>query len=100
MEDNIVNKKEEEFKFYSYNKILDFLGIKYDFQNENNKDYPYNRNIEDIDFMYGYIVIPRYGIEKIVQNKISDIKEEVLDKITMLVQLPFAHKGKPRSNSY
>ena len=64
------------------------------FENENNKEYPYNRNIEDIEFMYGYIVIPRYGIEKIVQNKISNIKEEVLDEITMLVQIPFINEGK------
>lgn len=92
-------KQQEEFKFYTYEEILEFLGVKYDFENENNKNYPYNRNLEDIEFMYGYIVIPRYGIEKIVQNKISDKKENVLNKITMLVQIPFVHKGKPRSNS-
>ena len=85
--------EEKEEVYYSEKEIFDFLGIKYDFLNENNDRYPFNRKLEDIKFMWGYAVIPRYGIEKIIQNKISDKEyRDILKKITMLVQIPFLYK--------
>ena len=62
----------EDYKFYNMVQILDFLGIKYDFENNEGKQYPFKDKPSDIIFNYGYITIPREGIEKIIQNKISD----------------------------
>lgn len=62
----------EDYKFYNMVQILDFLGIKYNFENNEGKQYPFKDKPSDIIFNYGYITIPREGIEKIIQNKISD----------------------------
>ena len=80
----------EDYKFYNTVEILDFLGIKYDFQNNEGKQYPFKDKPSDIIFNYGYITIPRAGIEKIIQNKISDKDyHNILDEIKMLVHIPF-----------
>ena len=42
----------------------------------------------------GVLLFLDIGIEKLVQNKISGINEHILDKITMLVQIPFSHLTK------
>lgn len=80
---------EEERKFFYREDIFKFLSL--DFEFKNNKQYPFCKNVEDLTFSDGSIIIPRKGIEKIVQNKISNIQEDVLDKITMLVQIPFSY---------
>lgn len=82
----------EEKPFFYREGIFKFLSLDYDF--ENKKEYPFWKDIEEQTFADGSIIIPRYGIEKLVQNKISDINEHVLDKITMLVQIPFSHLTK------
>ncbi len=80
----------EDYKFYNTVEILDFLGIKYDFENNEGKQYPFKDKPSDIIFNYGYITIPRAGIEKIIQNKISDKDYyNILDEIKMLVHIPF-----------
>ena len=80
----------EDYKFYNTVEILDFLGIKYDFENNEGKQYPFKDKPSDIGFNYGYITIPRAGIEKIIQNKISDKDyHNILDEIKMLVHIPF-----------
>lgn len=80
----------EDYKFYNTVEILDFLGIKYDFENNEGKQYPFKDKPSDIIFNYGYITIPRAGIEKIIQNKISDKDyHNILDEIKMLVHIPF-----------
>lgn len=84
---------ENEEKYYNMQNIMKFLDIDREFERENQKEYPFNRKLEDIKFMWGYIVIPRYGIEKIIQNKISDKEyRDILQKITMLINIPFSCK--------
>lgn len=80
----------EDYKFYNMVQILDFLGIKYNFENNEGKQYPFKDKPSDIIFNYGYITIPREGIEKIIQNKISDKDYHgILKEIKMLVHIPF-----------
>ncbi len=80
----------EEYKYFNTVEILDFLGIKYDFENNEGKQYPFKDKPSDIIFNYGYITIPREGIEKIIQNKISDKDYHgILKEIKMLVHIPF-----------
>jgi hypothetical protein len=77
-----------EEKYYNIKEIMEFLGINYAF--ENKKEYPFCRKLENLKFMWGYIIIPRYGIEKVIQNKISDKEyRDILQKITMLINIPF-----------
>lgn len=78
----------EEKKFYSFNEILKFIGIPYEFE-KNNKEYPFNRGVENVTFGWGQILIPKKGIREVVQNKISDIKEIPLKEIVMMYQMPF-----------
>ena len=80
----------EDYKFYNMVQILDFLGIKYNFENNEGKQYPFKDKPSDIIFNYGYITIPREGIEKIIQNKISDKDYNgIIEEIKMLVHIPF-----------
>lgn len=81
---------EKEYKYYNTVEILDFLGIKYDFENNEGKQYPFKDKPSNIIFNYGYITIPREGIEKIIQNKISNKDyNNILKEIKMLVHIPF-----------
>ena len=41
----------------------------------------------------GQILIPKYGIRKTVQNKISDIKETPITELNMMYQIPFLVDG-------
>ena len=80
----------EEYKYYNTVEILDFLGIKYNFENNEGRQYPFKDKPSDIIFNNGYITIPREGIEKIIQNKISDEDYNgILEEIKMLVHIPF-----------
>lgn len=80
----------EEYNYYSTTKILDFLGIKYNFENNEGKMYPFKDKPSDMLFSYGYITIARDGVEKIIQNKISDKDYNgILKEIKMLVHIPF-----------
>lgn len=82
-----------EQKYYNTVEILDFLGIKYNFENNEGKQYPFKDKPSNIIFNYGYITIPREKIEKVIQSKISDKEyRNILDKIRMLVHIPFYNK--------
>lgn len=84
----------EEYNFFNMEQILEFLGIKYDFENEDNKKYPFNDKPSDVVFNYGYITVERKGVEEEIQNKISS-KEEYISKlkeIKMLYHIPFYNK--------
>lgn len=78
---------EEERKWYSFKDILKFLSFDYNF--EHCKEYPFNRGRDNVIFSWGQIIIPKYGIEEIVQNKISDISDKPITEIKMLYQIPF-----------
>ena len=85
-------KMEKEKKYYNYEDLMKFLGMDYKFKNY--KDYPFNRELKDFTFMWPIIIIPRQGVEKIIQNKISDIEyHDILKEIVMLVQIPYILKG-------
>ena len=80
----------EEYKYFNTVEILDFLGIKYNFENNEGRQYPFKDKPSDILFNDGYITIPREGIEKVIQNKISDKDYNgILREIKMLVHIPF-----------
>lgn len=81
----------EEYNFFNMEQILDFLGIKYDFENKENKKYPFNDKPSDIIFRWGYITVERKGIEEEIQNKISSKGEYIskLKEIKMLYHIPF-----------
>ena len=67
----------EEYNFFNMEQILEFLGIKHDFENKENKEYPFYDKPSDIIFSWGYITVERKGIEKEIQNKISSNGEYV-----------------------
>ena len=81
-----------EMKYYSFQEILKFLGFDYEFEKKNRK-YPFNRGKEEVTFSWGQILIPKYGIRKTVQNKISDIKETPITELNMMYQIPFLVDG-------
>ena len=82
-----------EEKYYSFQKILKFLNFDYEFEKGNRK-YPFNRGKEEVTFSWGQILIPKYGIREIVQNKVSDIKETPITELRMMYQIPFLVDGK------
>ena len=81
-----------EEKYYDFQSILKFLSFDYEFENKNRK-YPFNRGKEEVAFSWGQILIPKYGIREIVQNKISDIKETPITELNMMYQIPFLVDG-------
>ena len=78
--------------YYSFQEILKFLGFDYEFEKKNRK-YPFNRGEEEVTFAWGQILIPKYGIRKTVQNKVSDIKETPITELNMMYQIPFLVDG-------
>ena len=71
--------------------LLKFLSFDYKF--EHNKEYPFNRGRDKVNFSWGQVLIPKYGIKEMVQNKISDIKEKPISEIKMMYQIPFTVDG-------
>ena len=78
----------EEKKYYSFNDILKFIGIPFDF--EDKREYPFTKGIDNVVFSWGQILIPKKGIKETVECRLSD-KEAVppLKEISMMYQLPF-----------
>lgn len=86
--------KSKEFKYYNFQEILHFLSFDYKFT-QTNKQYPFNKKPEDIMFSWGQILIPKTGIENLVQNKISDVNDQQqIKEIKMMYQIPFIVDGK------
>ena len=88
---------DKEVKYYSFQDILKFLSFDYEFDKKNNKIYPFNRGKENVHFSWGQIIIPKYGIWEMVNNKISDIKEELISEIKMIYNIPFYENAKEES---
>lgn len=82
----------KELKYYNHEEIMKFLNFAYFLR----KEYPFNRNdLENIRCNWGMLLIPRKGIEKVIQNKISDKKDDnELKELVMMYQIPFEYKGK------
>lgn len=83
----------EKQEYYSFQDILKFLNFDYEFDRKN-KEYPFYKGKENVEFSWGQVLIPKYGIKQMVQNKVSDIKENPLKEITMMYQVPFVVEGK------
>lgn len=77
----------EELKYYNFKNILKFLG--FDWKFDNKEGYPFNRGRDKVTFTWGQVLIPKYGIRQMVQNKISDVKENPITEIKMMYQIPF-----------
>lgn len=78
-------------------KILDFLGVRYEFERKGEKKYPFCKGIESIQFFTPYITIPQKGIEQVVLNKLSDVddieqRRNEIKEIEMLVHIPYLVK--------
>lgn len=82
----------EEKMYYSFQDILKFLGIDYEFERKEKKEYPFNREKENVTFSWGEVLIPKYGIMKMVQNKISGINEKPISEINMIYSIPFVEE--------
>lgn len=80
-------------KYYNFQDILKILGFDYEFGRAD-KIYPFNRGKENVHFSWGQIIIPKYGIWKMVKNKISDIEEETISEIKMIYNIPFYEETK------
>lgn len=85
-------------------KILDFLGIKYEFEREGDKDYPFWKGLENIQFFTPYITIPQKGIEQVVLNKLSDEenieeRKKEIKEIEMLVHIPYLIKNENQASN-
>lgn len=81
--------KMEEKKYYTEKDLIKFLGIKNMFDSEGKKEFPYFLNIEDLDFMWPRVVIPKGDIHEIVLAKIQDREYKGERKLKMLVELPY-----------
>ena len=88
----------EKTKYYNFEDVLKFLGFDYEFDNDNKtfpSKYPFHLGRDKVEFSWGQILIPEYGIRETVQNKISDIEEKPLKELNVMYQIPFlTDKGK------
>lgn len=83
----------EETKYYNFEKMIKWLNFAYFLR----KEFPFNRNdLENIKCNWGMLLIPSKGIEEVIQNKISDVKDDKnqLKELVMMYQIPFEYKGK------
>lgn len=78
----------KEEKYYGFQDILKVIGFDYEFDKKN-REYPFNRGKDNIYFSWGQIIIPKYGIWKMVNNKVSDINEAPISEINMIYNIPF-----------
>ena len=83
----------KEEKYYNFQNIMKFLGFDYNFDKSNNKGYPFSRGKDNVEFGWGQILIPKYGIRQMVQNKISNIPDKPINEIVMMYQIPFITEG-------
>lgn len=90
---------DKELKYYTFQDILEFLSFNFEFEKKNPR-YPFNNGKENVEFSWGQVIIPKYGIREMVQNKISDIKEKPLSEIKMVYSIPFNVKDGNFGNIY
>lgn len=79
-------------------KMFEALGLKRQFESKHFNNYPFNFNIEDFEFQWASVLIPRGDIEKILWRKTRDENYNDLNTdIKMVAQIPFlrgnAHFG-------
>lgn len=88
--------QEEKYykEYYDLQDILKFLGFDYKFSvGERYHDYPFNRSPKDIEFNWGQILIPKYGIRETVQNKLSNKPDKPITEIKMVYQIAYLQKS-------
>lgn len=79
-------------------EILDFLGIRYEFEKDGKKEYPFWKGIENIQFFTPYITISQKGIEQVVLNRLPDEenleeRKNEIKEIKMLIHIPYLIKN-------
>ena len=81
----------EEVKYYNFEEMIKWLNFAYFLR----KEYPFNRNdLTNIKCNWGMILIPKKGIDEVIQNKISDKEtKDQLKEIVMMYQLPYEYQG-------
>lgn len=83
----------QEMKFYNFQDILKFLHFDWEFGKEK-PTYPFHLGADKVEFCWGQVLIPKYGIREMVQNKVSDINEKPLQGLKMMYQVPFIVNGR------
>ena len=83
----------EEQRYYSTKEVLDFLGIRREF--ENGKQFPFWIKDKDILLNMPTIIIPREGIEKTILSGLRDCNiEGRLYEIKMIIEIPYFIKNR------
>lgn len=81
-------------EYYNFKDILKFLNFDYEFEDiegfPRHREFPFNMNKDEVEFSWGQVLIPKYGIREMVQNKISDIEDKPLRELKMMYQIPFS----------
>ena len=85
-----------EPEFTRHSEIYKFLGMYLDIEYDN---VPYSKETiekEEVLVQWPSIIIPREGIEKMIQDKISDKPLDSFKELKMLVEIPYMIKGSDR----
>jgi hypothetical protein len=85
--------------YRSFQDILNFLSFSHKFEAKG-YPYPFTQDPNNVIFSWGQILIPKFGIREMVQNKISDIKSAPISEITMLYQIPFVVIDKKEKRTF
>jgi len=86
-------------EYKSFQDILNFLSFSHKFETKG-YPYPFTQDPNNVIFSLGQIIIPKFGIREMVQNKISDIKSAPISEITMMYQIPFVVIDKKEKRTF
>lgn len=80
----------KEVKYYGFEEILKKLNLYHDFNNKHEYlPHVFNHKIEEFDFSWGEIIIPKKGIRETVMNALSKNTEKILDELKFLWIIPY-----------
>ena len=80
----------KEVKYYGFEEILKKLNLYHDFNNKHEYlPQVFNHKIEEFDFSWGEIIIPKKGIRETVMNALSKNAEKILDELKFLWIIPY-----------
>lgn len=80
----------KEVKYYNFEEILKKLNLYHDFNNKHEYlPQVFNHKIEEFDFSWGEIIIPKKGIRETVMNALSKNTEKILDELKFLWIIPY-----------
>lgn len=80
----------KEVKYYNFEEILKKLNLYHDFNNKHEYlPQVFNHKIEEFDFSWGEIIIPKKGIRETVMNALSKKAEIVLNELKFIWIIPY-----------